>query len=365
MCLCKIASQFKVGGEVLSVEPYGNGHINTTYVAVVNVDNVNRRFIMQKINTTVFPRVGELMDNISNVTRFMANIVKDNGGNPEREILTVVPTVDGKTFYTDDKGDNYRLYIFIEGTTALQIVEDPRVFEGAGCAFGGFVSVLNAYPASSLYEVIYNFHNTASRFQNFINAVDADKVARADSVRHEIDFVLRRAGICDKIVNMLADKSLPLRVTHNDTKLNNVLLDDKTGEPVCVIDLDTIMPGSLLYDFGDAIRSGCNTGLEDEPDLSKVSFDINLYESFAKGYLAAIGASITIAERDMLAFGSILMTFECGMRFLTDYLDGDNYFKIHHPMHNIDRCRTQFKMVSDMENLQDEMNEIARRYCSI
>ena len=365
MSHCGIVNKFKVGGEVLSVEPYGNGHINTTYVAVVNIDGVNRRFILQKINTNVFPRVGELMDNISNVTSFMAKVVDSEGGNSAREVMTVVPTVDGKTFFTDDNGDCYRIYVFIEETVALQIVEDPKVFEGAGRAFGGFVSMLNSYPASSLYEAIYNFHNTASRFQNFINASDADKVKRADSVQAEIDFVLRRSSMCDKVVTMLADKELPLRVTHNDTKLNNVLMDDKTGEPVCVIDLDTIMPGSLLYDFGDAIRSGCNTGLEDEPDLSKVSFDINLYEFFTRGFLEGIGDNITAIERDMLSFGSMLMTFECGMRFLTDYLDGDNYFKIHYPTHNLDRCRTQFKLVSDMEKVKDEMDSIARRYCKL
>ena len=365
MCLSEIVKNFRVGGEVLSVEPYGNGHINTTYVAIVKVDGVNSRFIVQKINANVFPRVGELMDNISNVTRYMANVVDERGGDSSREVMTVVPTLDGKTFFVDEKGDNYRVYIFIEQTMALQIVEDPSVYEGAGRAFGEFVSMLNSYPASSLYEAIYNFHNTAIRFQTFTNALDADKVGRKDSVLDEIDFVLRRSGICDRVVTMLEEKPPPHRVTHNDSNLNNVLLDDKTGAPVCVIDLDTIMPGSLLYDFGDAIRSGCNTGLEDEPDLSKVAFDINLYEYFTRGYLSGIGNNITAVERDMLSFGSILMTFECGMRFLTDYLDGDNYFKTHYDTHNLDRCRTQFKMVADMENVQNEMDEIARRYCKL
>lgn len=365
MRLEDVVRQFNVDGEVMSVEPYGNGHINTTYVAIVNVAGVRTRFIMQKINTNIFPRVDELMQNINNVTSYVRKIVEAKGGDPDREVLTVIKTLDGKAYYTDDENNCYRIYIFIEDTVALQIVDDANVFEGAGQAFGEFMSHLNDYPADTLFEPIYNFHNTAVRFQTFSKVLAEDKLSRACDVKAEIKFVLDRVAMCDKVVNMLADGSLPLRVTHNDTKLNNVLMDDKTGEPVCVIDLDTIMPGSLLYDFGDAIRSGCNTGLEDEPDLTKVSFDINLYEHFTRGFLAGVGENITANERDMLSFGAILMTYECGMRFLTDYLDGDNYFKTHYDTHNLDRCRTQFKLVADMEKVLEDMNEIARRYCKL
>lgn len=356
-----IARLFDIKGDITSIEPYGNGHINVTYLVKTDFNSNEGKYILQKINTNVFPRVDELMQNIANVTAYMRKIVLERGGNPDREVMTVVPKKDGSSYHIDESGA-YRVYLFIDNTTALQIVDNASVFEGAGRAFGEFVDMLNGFDAKSLNEVIYNFHNTASRFMNFINAVDADKVNRRESVKDEIDFVLKRSGICDKIVTMLDKGVLPLRVTHNDTKLNNVLLDESTLEPVCVIDLDTIMPGSLLYDFGDAIRSGCNTGLEDEKDLSKVGFDINLYESFTRGFMSGVKGNITEMEVEMLSFGAILMTFECGMRFLTDYLDGDNYFRIHYPEHNLVRCRTQFKMVSDMEKLQNQMDEIARRY---
>lgn len=364
MDLFSIVEQFKVEGNVIKVEPYGNGHINTTYYVECNANGVIKRYIMQKINTNVFPNVDGLMDNIQGVTEFLRKNIIERGGNPDRETLNLILSKDGKSYFMDGN-DCYRIYIFIENTVALQIVEDAKTYQGAGEAFGNFIKLLNDFDASKLFEVIKDFHNTASRFQKFINAVDADKVKRADSVRDEIDFVLKRSNICDQIVTMLEKGNLPLRVTHNDTKLNNVLMDEKTGEPVCVIDLDTIMPGSLLYDFGDAIRSGCNTGLEDEPDLSKVAFDINLYESFVKGFMAGIGNCITPVERDLLSLGAIMMTFECGMRFLTDYLEGDVYFKTHYADHNLVRCHTQFKMVSDMEKVRDQMDEIARRYSKI
>lgn len=364
MELKDIVKLFNVQGEIKSVEPYGNGHINTTFLIECEDSGEIKRYVLQKINTNVFPNVKGLMNNIQSVTSYLRDKIIEKGGNPDIETLNLVPTLTGESYVTIDDG-SYRIYKFIEDTIALQIAEDDKVFEGAGYAFGNFVNMLNDFDASGLFEVIENFHNTVSRFQKFINAVDNDKVKRAASVREEIDFVLKRSAICDNIVNLIESKTLPLRVTHNDTKLNNVLIGKDSGEPVCVIDLDTIMPGSLLYDFGDAIRSGCNTGLEDEPDLSKVAFDINLYESFTKGFMNGIGNSITPLERDLLSLGAIMMTFECGMRFLTDYLEGDVYFKIHYPEHNLVRCRTQFKMVSDMEQVRDKMDKIARKYSKV
>lgn len=360
----QIIQKFQIEGKVLKCEPYGSGHINTTFLIECDDNGVIKRYVLQKINTNVFPNVDGLMNNILSVTTFLKERIIENGGNPDQETLNLILTLDGKSYYKNGD-ETFRVYKFIEDTIALQIVENKEVFEGAGYAFGNFINLLNDFDASGLFEVIKNFHNTADRFDKFINAVDKDVVGRAANVREEIDFVLKRSSICDNIVSMLQAKTLPVRVTHNDTKLNNVLIGEKSGKPVCVIDLDTIMPGSLLYDFGDAIRSGCNTGLEDEPDLSKVGFDIDLYESFTKGFMAGVGSCITPVERDLLSLGAIMMTFECGMRFLTDYLQGDVYFKIHYPEHNLVRCRTQFKMVSDMENMRDKMDEIARRYCKV
>jgi hypothetical protein len=229
-------------------------------------------------------------------------------------------------------------------------------------AFGNFAKLLAEFDATKLYESIPDFHNTEKRYENFINAVKADKMGRAKEVQKEIDFVVDRKDYCGRIVNLLKSGKMPLKVTHNDTKLNNVMLDEKTGEPVAVIDLDTIMQGSICYDFGDSIRFGCNHADEGERDLSKVNFDIELFEAYTKGYLSALGESITQIEKENLAFGAILMTYECGMRFLTDYLEGDVYFRIKHPSHNIDRTRMQFKLVSDMEKLLPEMNEIVMKY---
>lgn len=364
MELLNIAKEFDLEGEILSIEPYGNGHINSTFLICCNCQGATHNYILQKINTNVFPNAEGLMSNIQSVTSFLRKKILERGGNPDIETLNLVLTKDGNNYAVVD-GGYYRVYKFIEKTIALQIAEDRKVFEGAGFAFGNFVNMLNDFDASGLFEVIENFHNTASRFQKFINAVANDKMKRADSVREEIDFVLKRSAICDSIVTLLQNKSLPLRVTHNDTKLNNVLINEETGKTVCVIDLDTIMPGSLLYDFGDAIRSGCNNGLEDEPDLSKVGFNIDLFESFTKGFMTGLGDCITPLERDLMSLGAIMMTFECGMRFLTDYLEGDVYFKINYPEHNLIRCRTQFKMVSDMENMRDKMDEIVRKYSRV
>lgn len=360
-----IISKFDISGQFVSCEPYGNGHINDTYLAVMDNKNVKTNYILQRLNRNVFPRTKELMDNVQKVTTFLRERIRQDGGNPDREALTLIPLKDGKSYYIDNDGNYFRMYIFIEKAVGLQLVEDPKIFEGAGRAFGAFINKLNDFPAEQLDEVIFNFHNTAARLDNFMTCLGKDFEKRSLTCKSEIDFVLSRKDYCSRVVDLLKSGGLPLRVTHNDTKLNNVLLDEKTGAPICVIDLDTIMPGSLLYDFGDAIRSGCNTGLEDEKDLSKVNFDIKLFEAFCKGFMSGIGNCITTSERDLLAFGAILMTFECGIRFLSDYLDGDNYFKTHYDDHNLVRCRTQFKLVSDMEKVLDKMNKIVKENSAI
>lgn len=359
--ICKL---FNIKGKVTSVELYGNGHINTTYLAQYDYENEITKYILQKINKNVFPKTKELMENIIKVTEYVKQKVIERNGNPNKEVLTLVPTKTGGKYAVID-GEYYRMYVFVEDTVALQIVDNAENYTDAGQAFGDFIQLLNDFPAGELYEVIENFHNTVSRYDNFAKALDINIDNRISTCAEEIKFVQNREDICGVIIEKLRSGDLPLRVTHNDTKLNNVLLDSKSLKPVCVIDLDTIMPGSLLYDFGDAIRSGCNTGLEDEQDLTKVNFDITLFESFVKGFLKGIGNCITENELKLLPFGAKLMTFECGIRFLTDYLSGDTYFKTHYPQHNLVRARTQFKLVSDMENLWTEMQAIVDKYDTV
>ncbi len=354
----EIIKNFKLDGEFVSCDRYGEGHINDTFKLTVSVNGQKVNYILQRINSKLFTNVEKLMQNIGLVTDFCKQSVIARGGDPLRECLTIVRTVDDKPYYFD--GENYfRIYIFIEQATTYQVVRDSRDFYESAVAFGSFAKLLADFDASQLYEVLPNFHNTKIRYQNFINAVEKDVCGRAESVKKEIEWVKNLSHICGEIVDKIESKQIPLRVTHNDTKLNNVMIDDKTGKGLAVIDLDTVMPGSLCYDFGDSIRFGCNPCAEDEPDLSKVNFRFDLYETYLKGYLSAIGDSITMIERENLPMGAILMTYECGMRFLTDYLEGDTYFRTHRAGQNLDRAHTQFKLVDDMFAVYDKMKELA------
>lgn len=355
-----ILNKFKIDGTLVSVEPYGFGHINRTYLAVYDVNGKTKRYIVQQINSKLFDPVENLMSNIELVTEFnRAKIIK-NGGDPDRESLTIIKTIDDKTFYKRDEDSYFRVYIFIENTVAYQTVSNDKDFYYSAIAFGNFAKLLAEFDASKLYEIIPNFHNTKKRFNDFKKAVSEDILDRVKECKEEIKFVMEREHYYSQIVDKLESGEIPLKVTHNDTKLNNVLLDDKTGEPVAVIDLDTIMPGTLCYDFGDSIRFGCNPCAEDEKDLSKVNFRFDLYKVYLDGYLTALGDDITQSEKDNLALGSIMMTIECGMRFLADYLSGDTYFKTSRPKQNLDRARTQFKLVSDMEKIFDKMNALVK-----
>ena len=300
------------------------------------------------------------MQNIELVTEFNRKKIAERGGNPDRESLTIIKTLDGKTFYKADNDGYYRVYIFIENTVAYQTVQNPKDFYYSALAFGNFNNLLAEFDASKLYEILPRFHDTKKRYNDFLKALSEDKLGRAKECEKEIEFIKARESYYGKIVDMLASGEMPLKVTHNDTKLNNVLLDDKTGMPVAVIDLDTIMPGSVCYDFGDSIRFGCNPCEEDEKDLSKVNFRFDLYKIYLEGFLEALGDRITQVEKDNLAFGSILMTIECGMRFLADYLSGDTYFRTHRAGQNLDRARTQLKLVSDMEQILDQMNALVK-----
>ena len=338
----------------LTPNAYGNGHINDTYLI-----KTNPGYILQKINTNVFHDPVSVMENIKRVTDHLRLKITAAGGNPDRETLTVIDTVDGKPFYKDEGGNYYRMYIFIEGARSYDIVENPMQLYNAAKAFGNFQMMLSDFPADELHEVIPNFHNTVSRYTDFKRAVADNLSGRADTCRNEIDFVLSREPDASVVVDDIASGKIPLRVTHNDTKLNNVLLDETTGEGVCVIDLDTVMPGSLLYDFGDALRFGGSSGAEDEPDLGKIWFDLEKFEYFTRGFLETLD-TITTRELELLPFSVKLMTLECGSRFLADYLNGDTYFKTHYPEHNLVRARTQFKLVSDIETKHDRMMEIVQ-----
>lgn len=353
----RVIENFAIDGKMVSCERYGEGHINQTYLLVTD----KTRYILQKINDNLFKNVKALMNNIMLVTEFNRKKIIEKGGNPDRESLSLVYTKDNQPYFQTEDG-YFRIYKFIEDAIAYQVVEKPEHFYQSAVAFGNFANLLAEFNATELYEVLPDFHNTEKRFKDFSQSLSLDKCDRAKTVKAEIDFVLSRKDYCGRIVNLLKSGQMPTKVTHNDTKLNNVMLDKDSGAPVAVIDLDTIMPGSICYDFGDSIRFGCNPAAEDEKDLSKVNFDINLFEQYVKGYLSALGDSVTKIEKDNLVMGSILMTYECGMRFLADYLDGDIYFRVKREGHNLDRARTQFKLVSDMEKLMDKMQEIVNKY---
>lgn len=354
----KIISCFKYDGEPYSCEPYGNGHINTAYKVECKSGEKITRYILQRINNNIFSDTDALMENIENVTAFLKDKITKRGGDVLRETLNLVPTVDGKNYYTDEFGISWRSYIFIKDTVCYEKIEKPVDFYNCGYAFGNFQNLLADFPAEKLHEVIPDFHNTPARYEIFKKAVEADICGRASSVRKEIAFVNARAKDMSLLTDMLKNREIPLRVTHNDTKLNNCMFDKITGKTICVIDLDTVMPGLRAYDYGDSIRFGATTGGEDEPDLSKVNFSLPLFESYTRGFIKACGESTDEKEAMSLPIGARLMTLECGMRFLTDYLEGDTYFKTSRESHNLDRCRTQFKLVSDMEKQFDKMNDI-------
>lgn len=302
------------------------------------------------------------MENVVNVTEYLRKVILAQGGDPDRETLNVVKAKNDSSYYVDQKGDYWRMFLFVEGTVCLEMVESAKDFYDSGVAFGNFQKMLADYPAKTLHETIPNFHNTPSRFRDFQKAVQEDKMGRAASAQEEIAFALARENDTKVLTDLLKAGELPLRVTHNDTKLNNILFDENTKKAICIIDLDTVMPGLSHYDFGDSIRFGASTGAEDEKDLSKIEMDLALFEAFTKGYLEGCGGSLTEKEIEMLPMGAKLMTYECGIRFLADYLEGDVYFKIHREGHNLDRARTQFKLVKDMEDKWTEMAAIVEKY---
>ena len=355
--------QFRYEGVLIDERPYGSGHINDTYLLTFEIAEMGTiKVILQRMNKNIFTKPIELMENILNVTSYLRKKIIENGGDPDRETLNVIRTVDNMPYFVDSEGEYWRSYKFITDATSYDQVESPEDFYQSAVAFGNFQRLLAEYPAETLHETIEGFHDTKARFQVFKKAVEDDVCGRAASVQKEIQFVLEHEHLANVFADLLEKKEIPLRVTHNDTKLNNIMIDNKTRKGICVIDLDTVMPGLAMNDFGDSIRFGASTATEDEQDLSKVSCDMELFDLYAKGFIEGCGGKLTEKEIDLMPTGAMVMTFECGMRFLTDYLQGDTYFKIHREEHNLDRCRTQFKLVSDMEKKWDQMHEIVKKY---
>lgn len=359
--LFEVAGKFQIDGEILEIEPYGSGHINDTFRMIERKDGQKKAYILQRMNGEIFKNREELMENIVRVTNFLKEKIISQGGDPDRETLQIIPVRTGESYYKEEDGNGWRVYPFITDTVSYDLAESAEDFNRSGYAFGNFQYLLADFPAADLHETILNFHNTVDRFEKFKKAMEADVMGRAKDVQPEIQFVLEREKDCGFFGELLAKGELPLRVTHNDTKLNNVLFDRESGRAICVIDLDTVMPGFAAHDFGDAIRFGASTAAEDEKDLDKVTCSMELFEAYFDGFMEGCRGSLTKREVETLPMGAKIMTFECGIRFLTDYLEGDVYFKTHYEGQNLDRTRTQLKLVKDMEDKWDAMKTIVSK----
>ncbi|MFL8969067.1 phosphotransferase enzyme family protein [Helcococcus kunzii] len=357
-----IVSKFDLDGDFVSSKSYGSGHINSTFMVEMKHGEELVKYILQKINTKIFTRPAELMENVENVTNFLRKKIIENGGDPERETIRVIKTKDGKNYFKDDEDQYWRMYNFVNDAKSYDVIENNEIFYQSAVAFGNFQKLLNDYPAETLHETIPDFHNTKKRFARFKQVVEEDKLGKAKDVQDEINFYLEREHIANALMDLIEDGKLPIRVTHNDTKSNNVLIDNETGRGICVVDFDTVLPGVSVNDFGDSIRFGTNTGLEDDINLDDVSCDLEKYEAFTKGFLETLDGSLTDTEIDNLPLGALTMTFECGIRFLADHLEGDVYFHTARENHNLDRTRTQMKLIKDMEDNWDKIEEIVNKY---
>ena len=347
------ACQFEISGEFVEAIPYGSGHINDTYRVTFQENGAPYCYILQRINHHIFKQPVALMENIERVTAHLAKQVADKPDS-DRRALKLIPARDGRAWHVDEEGYHWRAYRFIENARSYDAVESEDQAFQAGRAFGRFQELLAGLPAPRLHDTIPDFHNTPKRFQALQAAIAADVAGRAGLAKPEIEFALAH----ESITGVLLNAELPERVTHNDTKFNNVMLDDTTGEAICVIDLDTVMPGLAPYDFGDMVRTTTSPAMEDEKDLSKVAMQFPMFEALVRGYLSSAGGFLTKREKELLAFSGKLITFEIGIRFLTDYLAGDTYFKVHREGHNLDRCRTQFKLVESIEEQEESMNRL-------
>lgn len=354
-----VGNHFQIYGDFVSAEPYGFGHINDTYAATYNQSGTEVRYIHQRINHTVFKNPIQLMDNIHRVTEHLKSKCKEAGRKDvTRRCLNLIYSQDAKPYYQDQSGNIWRTYIFIENAKTYNKVETPKQAFQAARAFGEFQKMLVDLPGDRLIETIPDFHNTSVRFANLEAAVSKDLVGRVADCHKEIDFAINRKAITHTLLDLQRTGDLSERITHNDTKLNNVMLDDREQEGICVIDLDTVMPGLVLYDFGDLVRTSTSPADEDEQDLSKITMQMPMFEALVRGYLESAGEFLTPVEKSHLVFSGKLITFEIGLRFLTDYLEGDIYFKTHRTHHNLDRTRAQFKLVESIESQEDAMQAL-------
>lgn len=356
--LKNIANQFEIEGEIKELFLFGNGHINETYKVITD----KNAYTLQKINKVVFPDPEAIMENSVGITSFLAKRIESRGGDVNRETLHFLKALNGKYYVVDENGDYWRSWIFIDNATAHEVVTGPEMLTESGRAFGEFQKELASYPADTLHEVIKDFHNTPARVKQLKDAIENNKSGRKDTCLKEIEFALKREEDAKELTNLLLKGELPLKVTHNDTKMSNILVDDNTNKAVCIIDLDTVMPGLTAYDYGDSLRAGASTAKEDEADLSKVSFDLELFEAYTKGFLSVAKDALTAKELETLPVGAKLMTYEVGIRFLADYINGDVYFRTKYPEHNLVRARNQFKLVEDIENKWDEIMNIMHKY---
>ncbi len=346
---------FKFEGEYQDYVELKSGNINSTCMLIYKYEGKEKKYILQRINKAVFQNMTALMNNISAVIEHIGTKIDKDDPEYERKFLNFVKTKDGEYLYADDHACFWRAYLYVDNTTAYDSIENPELFYEAGRGFGIFQRHLDDFPVDKLVEIIPKFHDTKSRFFDFVAAVAKDAVGRVAKLESEIDFLFDRRKMMAEIVNMIDAGVIPVRVTHNDTKLNNILIDNDTGKAMCVIDLDTVMPGSVLYDFGDAIRFGANTAAEDEPDVSKITLDMGLFKLFAKGFLEETEGLFSKEEIHYLPLGVKVITCELAMRFLTDYINGDVYFKTKYPDHNLVRARAQMKLLTEIEAKYDEM----------
>ncbi len=354
--ILRILPHFRFQGAFQSMEELKSGNVNHTYRLVYDENGQRHEYVLQRINTYAFHEPERMMENIAGVTDHLRRALIKNGKDPHRRVLEVIRTADGQPLYIE--GENvWRAYVFITDAFAYDTT-DAAAFREVGRGFGNFQKLLIDYPAEQLFESIPNFHNTYKRFFPLMRAIDEDKAGRVREVKEEIEFFFEHRKMLCSIVELIENGVLPLRVTHNDTKSNNVMLDRATGKAICVIDLDTVMPGSVLYDYGDAIRFGANTAAEDEPDISKISLDLDKARAFTEGFMAETNGFLTEAELRRLPLGIKVLTGELAMRFLTDYLDGDLYFKIDYPEHNLVRTRAQIALLKDIEKKEQQLQEL-------
>ncbi len=361
--LQEISKKFQIYGEILHAETLKIGHINETYTATYDQGGTRVRYIHQKINQNVFRNPAAVMKNVMRVTTHIRKKQETiNSRDVTRRSLIVIPTRDGKSYYQNGDREVWRTFVFIEGVETFEAVQSPEQAYQAGRAFGNFQHLLVDLPGERLFETIPSFHHTRKRFAALQKSVEDDHYNRAKDARPEIEFALKREPIVDVILGAMAKGRIPERITHNDTKFNNVMMDVLTGEAMCIVDLDTVMPGCALYDFGDMVRTTTSPTLEDEPDLDKVRMQMPMFKKLADGYLSTAGQFLTKPERSHIAFSGKLITFEIGIRFLTDFLSGDTYFRIHRPGHNLDRCRTQFRLVESIERQEEAMQKYVDRW---